>query len=95
MLGLSLSPDVVMEIEVQAGKVHRLAHDNRPLDLSRLRDETAALQSQIAEATSLERRGLGQRRRPRKPHVPVFFAGEAGAEAAAQPLAASPPVPAG
>lgn len=62
MLGLSLSPDVTMEIEVQAAKVYRLTAQRGPLDLLRLRDETAELQAQIAEATSLERRTLGQRR---------------------------------
>lgn len=60
MLGLSLSPDVALEIAMQSAKVHRLT-DSRPLDLARLRDETSELQALIAEATSLERRALGQR----------------------------------
>lgn len=86
MLALSLSPDVVTEIEVQTAKVHRLATGERPLDLARLRDATADLQALIAEATHLERSALGQRRRsPQRPKLPVFS--EDPAERPAIPLA--------
>jgi hypothetical protein len=73
MLALSLSPDVVTEIEVQTARIHRLATDERPLDLARLRDATADLQALIAEATHLEHRALGQRRRSApRPKFPSF-----------------------
>jgi hypothetical protein len=76
MLALSLSPDVLTEIEVQAARVHRLATEERPLDLARLRDAAAELQSLIAEATHLERRALGQRRRPARAPLPPVFTGD-------------------
>jgi hypothetical protein len=79
MLALTLSPDLVTEIHVKAARLNRLT-DEQPLDLARLRDETADLQALIAEATSLERRALGQRRRPRRAARPVFFADEAAEE---------------
>jgi hypothetical protein len=50
------TPEMAIEIEVQAAKVQRLAGLGKSLPLERLRDETAALQVLIAEATSLERR---------------------------------------
>jgi len=88
MLALSLSPDVVTEIEVQTAKIHRVATGERPLDLARLREETASLQALIAEAIHLEHRALGQRRRrtPPRPALPVFS--EDAGERPAIPLTA-------
>lgn len=74
MLAASLSPDLVTEIEGLAAKVHRCASDERPLDLTRLRDATADLQALIAEATSLERRAAA--REGRAAPTPAFFAQE-------------------
>jgi hypothetical protein len=91
MLALSLSPDVIAEIEVRAAKVHRHAADERPLDLARLRDATAELQSLIAEATHLERRALGQRRRPARAPLPSLPA--LREEAAEEPAAAAAEAP--
>ena len=88
MLALTLSPDVIMEIQVKAARIGRLASEESPLDLARLRDEAAEFQALIAEATSLERRALGQRRRraPQRPALPVF--GDDPAERPAIPLTA-------
>jgi hypothetical protein len=46
---------MLLEIEMQAMKVHRLAKDDRPLNLNRLRDEAAILQSLLAEADRQQR----------------------------------------
>jgi hypothetical protein len=58
-LAPSLSPDVVMGIQAQAAKIQR-STETTPLDLGRLRDDTAQLQALIAEATSLVRRALAK-----------------------------------
>ena len=55
-MGQQLPADMAIEIEIQAARVQRLAERGAVLKLDRLRDETAALQSLIAEATSIERR---------------------------------------
>jgi hypothetical protein len=48
-----------MGIQAQAAKIQR-STETTPLDLDRLRHDTAQLQALIAEATSLVRRALGQ-----------------------------------
>ena len=91
MQALSLSPALVTEVEVLAAKVHRIASEERPLDLTHLRDATANLQALIAEATSLERRADARRRAEpadAPADAPAFFADTPG-ETAAEALPAS------
>ena len=49
-----IKPAIAMDIERQAEEVRRLAATDQALEYDRLRDETAALQVMIAEATRLE-----------------------------------------